>query len=136
MNNCVLIGRLTSTPELRYAPETETAVCSFTLAVDRFGKDKGADFIRIKCFAKTAENCQKYLDKGKQCAVEGRINTGSYKNKDGVTVYTTDVVANRVEFLGSKSEQQQPSEPQQEFTAPTGFSIIDDYEEDPDALPF
>lgn len=103
MNSVVLIGRLARDPELSYTPSTQTAVAHFTLAVDRprrNGEDAGADFIRITVFGKQAETCDRYLSKGRQCAVSGRINTGSYKNREGVTVYTTDVVADRVEFLG------------------------------------
>lgn len=99
MNNVVLIGRLTKDPELRYIPESQKAVASFTLAVDRpFAKDK-ADFIKITVFEKQAGNCERFLTKGKLCGVQGRLQTGSYKNKEGQTVYTTDVVADRVEFL-------------------------------------
>ena len=104
MNSVVLIGRLTRDPELSYTPNTQTAVCRFTLAVDRprrQGEDQGADFIRITVWGKQAETCDRYLSKGRQVAVLGRIQTGSYKNREGVTVYTTDVVADRVEFLGS-----------------------------------
>lgn len=103
MNNVVLIGRLTKDPEITYT-QNGTAVCKFTLAVDRQGKD-GADFIRIITWNKTAENCSKYLAKGRQAAVQGRIQTGSYKSKDGHTVYTTDVIANNVQFLGNKSDE-------------------------------
>ena len=100
MNNVVLIGRLTKDPELRYIPESQNAVATFTLAVDRpFAKDKQADFIRITVFGKQAENCERFLAKGRLAGIQGRIQTGSYKNKEGATVYTTDVVADRVEFL-------------------------------------
>ena len=97
MNKVVLIGRLTDKPELGYTPNTQTAVTKFTIAVDRHGD--GADFIRITAYGKQAENTCRYMDKGRQIAIEGRIQTGSYK-KDGATVYTTDVIANNVEFLG------------------------------------
>ena len=103
MNSVVLIGRLARDPELSYTPNTQTAVTRFTLAVDRprrNGEDAGADFIRITVFGKQAETCDRYLSKGRQCAVSGRIQTGSYKNREGVTVYTTDIIADRVEFLG------------------------------------
>lgn len=103
MNSVVLIGRLTRDTELSYTPNTQTALCHFTLAVDRpkrDGQDQGADFIRIVVWGKQGEMCNRYLSKGRQAAVHGRIQTGSYKNRDGVTVYTTDVVADRVEFLG------------------------------------
>ena len=100
MNNVVLIGRLTKDPELAYGGQnSDIAVCRFTLAVDRPTQDKAAYFIRIVVFRKQAENAKQYLAKGRQCAVEGRIQTGSYKEREGKTVYTTDVVANRVEFL-------------------------------------
>lgn len=100
MNNVVLIGRLTKDPELAYGGQNrDIAVCRFTLAVDRPTQDKAADFIRIVVFRKQAETAHQYLAKGRQCAVEGRIQTGSYDGKDGKKVYTTDVVANRIEFL-------------------------------------
>lgn len=110
MNSVVLIGRLTRDPELSYTPNTQTPVCKFQLAVDRpkkNGEDRGADFIRILIYGKVAEICDKYLSKGRQAAVEGRITTGSYKNRDGQTVYTTDVVAERVEFLGGSQQNNQ-----------------------------
>lgn len=101
--NCVqLIGRLTKDPEVRYTPSTQLAVARFSLAIDRYvgqGKEKQTDFPRIVVFGKQAENCEKYLEKGRKVAVQGRIQTGSYKNKEGITVYTTDVIADRVEFL-------------------------------------
>ena len=103
MNSVVLIGRLARDPELSYTPNTQTAVCHFTLAVDRprrQGEERGADFLRITVFGRQAETCDRYLSKGRQAAVHGRIETGSYKNRDGVTVYTTDIIADNVEFLG------------------------------------
>ncbi len=103
MNSVILIGRLTRDPELSYTPNNQTAVTRFTLAVDRpvvQGRERQADFIRITVWGKQAETCERYLSKGRQVAVMGRIQTGSYKNREGVTVYTTDVVADRVEFLG------------------------------------
>ena len=104
MNSVVLIGRLARDPELSYTPNTQTAVTRFTIAVDRprrQGEDQGADFIRVTVFGRQAETCDRYLSKGRQAAVQGRIQTGSYKNREGVTVYTTEVIADRVEFLGS-----------------------------------
>lgn len=101
MNNVVLIGRLTRDPEVRYTSK-QMAVGTFTLAVNRpinADKEKQADFIRIQVFGKTAENCEKFLKKGRLVGIQGRIQTGSYQNKDGATVYTTDVVANNVKFL-------------------------------------
>ena len=120
INNCVLIGRLTKDPELRYLPNgNNTAVANFTLAVDRnLSKDKKeeavrkgqptADFINITAWGKTAELVNNYLNKGSQVAVQGRIQTGRYE-KDGQMIYTTDVIAERVEFLGGRGESKQPS---------------------------
>lgn len=121
MNNCVLIGRLVRDPETRYSGET--TITNFTLAVDRvFSKDKEADFIRIVSFNKTAELCERYLAKGRQVAIQGRINTGSYENKEGQKVYTTDVIADRVKFLGSKGEEKK------EEGIPEGFAALDEDE--------
>jgi single-strand DNA-binding protein len=77
------------------------AVTKFTIAVDRHSKDKGADFVRVTAFGNRAENICRYMRKGRQIAVEGRIQTGSYTGKDGKTVYTTDVIIDNDEFLGS-----------------------------------
>lgn len=132
MNNVVLIGRLTKDPELRYIPERQNAVATFTLAVDRpFAKEKQADFIRVTVFGKQAENCEKFLAKGRLAGVQGRIQTGSYKNKEGATVYTTDVVAERVEFLEwgdetAERKRQNDSGFQQAPDAPEGFAYLDD----------
>lgn len=117
MNSVILIGRLTRDPELVYTPSNQTAVTHFSIAVDRptaQGKERQADFIRITTFGKQAENCDRYLHKGKQVAVNGRIQTGSYKNKEGQTIYTTDVIANSVEFLGS-SQQSIPRQPDEVY---------------------
>ena len=119
MNITILIGRLARDPELSYTPNTQNAKCVFTIAVDRprrNGEDQGADFIRITVWGTQGENCDRYLSKGRQVAVQGRIQTGSYKNRDGVTVHTTDVIADRVEFLGGNN-QQAPTQTQE--TAPT-----------------
>jgi single-strand DNA-binding protein len=102
MNSVVLIGRLTKDPQVRYTSGSQMAVASFTLAIDRpvrNGGERQADFPRIVVFGRQAETCEKYLAKGRLVAVSGRIQTGSYQNQKGDTVYTTDVVANRVEFL-------------------------------------
>ena len=84
------------------------AICRFTLAVDRPRSKDGeqtADFIRITVWDRQAENCGRYLSKGRQVAINGRIQTGSYTNREGQKVYTTDVVANNVEFLGSANSE-------------------------------
>ena len=103
MNSVQLIGRLTKDPEVRYTSGSQMAVASFTIAIDRptrqDGGEKQTDFPRITVFGRQAENCEKYLRKGLRVAIEGRIQTGSYQNRNGDTVYTTDVVANRVEFI-------------------------------------
>lgn len=126
MNNVILIGRLTKDPELSFTP-SQTALCKFTIAVDRQSKEeKTADFIRIVVWGKQAENCDRYLFKGKQVAVNGRIQTGSYKDRDGKTVYTTDVIANNVEFLGGKTEAEPKQEPLDLSDMPYEFSPADD----------
>lgn len=92
----------------------------FSLAIDRpvkQGQERQADFIPIVVFGRQAESCEKYLAKGSQCAVIGRIQTGSYTNKEGRKVYTTDVVASRVEFLGGGRSQKREEEPEPQFEA-------------------
>ncbi len=117
MNSVVLIGRLSKDPELSFVPSTGLAVAKMTLAVDReMSKDKKqeaqaqgkqtADFINITVFGKQAESAANYLSKGSQCAIHGRINTGSYTAQDGTKRYTTDVIADRVEFISGKNEGQ------------------------------
>ena len=128
MNSVILIGRLTRDPELEYTPNTQTAVCRFTIAVDRPKRSgdaqgdgdyvRSADFIRITVWGRQGETCDRYLAKGRQVAVQGHIATGSYKNRNGETVYTTDVVADHVEFLGSNNQQQTQVQPQQNAPAP------------------
>lgn len=100
MNTVNLVGRLTADPEQRYTQD-QTAVTSFTVAVDRFSKDKGADFIRCTAFGKTAENVAKYTSKGSQVAVTGSWRTGSYE-KDGRKVYTNECSVFQCQFIGSK----------------------------------
>lgn len=135
MNNVVLIGRLTKDPELRYLPQSETAVASFTLAVDRpLSKEKTADFIRIVAFGKTAELCERFLVKGRMVGVQGRIQTGSYKTQSGETRYTTEVYADRVEFLdwgdkGSNEPRERQTKPAP--TVPDGFQALDDDDDIP-----
>jgi len=113
MNNCDLIGRLVRDVELKFIPSTGMAVAKFTIAVDKnMSKDKKdqakqqgkptANFIPVTVFGKSAENCANYLFKGSQCAVQGEFNTGSYTKEDGTKVYTSDILASRVEFLSKK----------------------------------
>ena len=126
MNSVELIGRLTKDPEIRYTAESQLAVATFTLAIDRPKKKDqekaDADFPRVTVFGKQAGNVEKYVGKGNLIAVEGAIRTGSYKNKNGDTVYTTDVVASRVEFLEFKKKEEETAE------APEGFEQLTAYE--------
>ena len=105
MNKAILTGRLTRDPEVRYSQQNNTAVARYTIAVDRITKntDQSADFIRCVCFGKTAEFAEKYFYKGIKIAITGRIQTGSYTNRDGQTVYTTDVVVENQEFCESRN---------------------------------
>lgn len=111
MNKVILMGRLTRDPEIRYSQgEQPTAVARYTLAVDRRFKkegDESADFIGCVAFGKQGEFAEKYLHKGTKIVVSGRIQTGSYTNKDGAKVYTTEVIAEEQEFAESKSASQQ-----------------------------
>lgn len=111
MNRVILMGRLTRDPEVRYSQgENATAVARYTLAVDRrFSRNNDgqtADFINCVAFGRAGEFAEKYLHKGTKIAVTGRIQTGSYTNKDGVRVYTTDVVVEDHEFAESKNVAQ------------------------------
>lgn len=108
MNEVVLIGRLVRDPELRFN-SNQTAVARFTLAVDgpvRQDGEKHTDFIRVTAFGKQAENIERYIKKGRQIAVKGHIQTGSYQGKDGQMVYTTDVISDKTEFLGDRPQEQ------------------------------
>lgn len=108
MNKVILMGRLTRDPEVRYSQgDNSTAIARYSIAVDRRGRQNNeqqqtADFINIVAFGKAGEFAEKYLHKGTKVLVTGRIQTGSYTNKDGVKVYTTDVVAEDQEFAESK----------------------------------
>ena len=132
MNKFIGIGRLTRDPEVRYSQgENATAIARFTLAVDRkFNKEQqAADFISCVSFGKTAETIEKYCRQGTKVAVVGRIQTGSYTNKDGQKVYTTDVVVEEFEFAESKGTAAPTTPP----TSTDGFmQVPDDLEE----LPF
>lgn len=131
MNKVILTGRLTAKPELNYT-QSQMAVTKFTIAVDRFSKDKGADFIRVTVFGRQAENVCRYMDKGRMIAVEGLIQTGSYKDRDGKTVYTQDVIANHTEFLGGNSEprEQTARQIEEDASALLGLNSL------PDDMPF
>ena len=106
MNSIIIIGRLTRDPEVRYT-QSEKAVCSMTVAVDRprqAGKEKETDFIRVQAWDKTAENCEKFLAKGSMVAVQGQLRQNVYE-KDGEKKGTYIVRADRVEFIGPKVEK-------------------------------
>lgn len=115
MNKVIEIGRLTKDPDIRYSQGANTTcVARYTLAVDRKFKQEGqptADFINCIAFGKLGEFAEKYLKQGIKIAVTGRIQTGSYKNKDGNTVYTTDVVVEEQEFCESKSQSNSQPQP-------------------------
>ena len=116
MNKVILIGRVVRDAEIRYSQGTSTTcIARYTLAVDRKFKQEGqpaADFINCIAFGKLGEFAEKYLHKGIKIAVTGRIQTGSYKNKDGNTVYTTDVIVEEQEFCDSKNSSGNSAEPQ------------------------
>lgn len=112
MNKTFLIGRLTKDPELRYT-ESNKAIANFTVAIDRqytnSQGEKETDFINIVTFQKQAENVKKYVSKGSQVAVDGRIQTRNYEDKDGKRIYVTEVIADRVQFLDTKSVKEEKS---------------------------
>ena len=127
MNKVVLMGRLTRDPETRYTQGNNTAVCSFSLAVNRRFKQEGqpdADFINAVAWAKTAEFVSKYFAKGQQVGVIGRIQTRNYDDKEGKKVFVTEVVAEEVYFADSKKEPN--------VTTSAGFMAVDN----PEGLPF
>lgn len=109
MNQVIIIGNLTKDPEVRYTTgQNQTAICRFTVAVnDRYG---GTSYIPVVAFGKQGENCGRFLAKGRKAAISGRIQTGSYTNRDGQKVYTTDVIANNVEFLGGQEQRERPTQ--------------------------
>ena len=108
MNSVILKGRLTKDPDVRYTQgQEQMAIARYSLAVNRRGKDAGTDFINCVAFGKQGEFAEKYLKKGQEVLIQGRIQTGSYQNKDGQKVYVTDVVVESHEFCGTKQEQPQ-----------------------------
>ena len=136
MNSVSLIGRLTRDPEVRYGAGSQTAVARFSIAIDRGkdrnGEDRGADFPNIVCFGKTAELVERFMKKGRLVGIQGRIQTGKYE-KDGRTVYTTEVVADRVEFLdrGDNAEGGSAPRANRADQVPEGFTQLTD-----DDIPF
>ena len=138
MNKVILMGRLTRDPEVRYsAGENSLAIARYTLAVDRRFKRDGeatADFISCVVFGKQAEFAEKYFRQGIRIVVSGRIQTGSYTNRDGVKVYTTEVVVEEQEFAESKAvsdshvnrSASQPAAPHMADSSAEGFMNIPD----------
>ena len=138
MNKVIEIGRLVREPEIRYSQgASSTCIARYTLAVDRKFKQEGqpnADFINCIAFGKLGEFAEKYLHKGTKIAVVGRIQTGSYKNKDRNTVYTTDVVVEEQEFCESKSSNQSQQNERLQQSSDDFMSIPDGL--DDTGLPF
>ena len=147
MNKVILMGRLTRDPDIRYSTgESATAVARYTLAVDRrrgrnSDNEQSADFISCVAFGRAGEFAEKYLHQGTKVVVSGRIQTGSYTNKDGQRVYTTDVVVDDQEFAESKASAASseaaytPSRSNPAAPAGDGFMNIPDGVED-EGLPF
>lgn len=139
LNKVILQGRLTRDTETRYSQGAEPmAIARYSLAVDRRFKKEGqpdADFINCVAFGKNGEFAEKFLKKGVQINIVGRLQTGSYTDKEGVKRYTTDVVVEEQHFTGKK-EDNAPSKPQSNAPKPTneGFVPIDDFSDD--SLPF
>ena len=138
MNKVVLMGRLTKDPDIRYTTGANSmAVASYTLAVDRRFKREGgptADFIRCIAYSKSAEFAEKYFKKGTKIAVSGRIQTGSYENKNGERVFTTDVIVEDQEFAESKSNSASQSNTNRNTPKTDDFMPISN--SDDDEMPF
>ena len=138
MNKCTLVGRLTKDPEIRYSQgENATATARFSVAVNRrFKNAEGnydADFINCVAFGKTAEFLEKYFKKGMAIGLTGHIQTGSYTNKDGQKVYTTDVIVEETEFVESKNASNNTTKDTSTYSAPTNSVVVED---DDDSFPF
>lgn len=139
INSVILIGRCSRDIELKFIPSSGLAVAKFNLAVDKglYGEKKQqaeakgqptADFINITAFGKTAESCANYLNKGNKCAVQGRISTGNYTDKNGEKRYTTEVIADKVEFLDPKEKAQQQDNPDADEDV---FEPVEDFSDIP-----
>lgn len=128
MNKAILVGRLTRDPEIRYSQgENATAIARYTLAVDRIFKRDGeptADFIPCVVFGRSAEFSEKYFRQGMRVSISGRIQTGSYTNKNGIKVYTTEVIVEEQEFAESKSEAEAHGNVPSEAVSGDGFMNI------------
>ena len=138
MNKVILMGRLTRDPEVRYSQgENSMAIARYTIAVDRRvrrdGDQQTADFINCVAFGRSGEFAEKYFHKGIKIAVTGRIQTGSYTNKDGQRVYTTDVIVEEQEFAESKSKSEESTAKQNNVDADGFMNLSDGIDEE---LPF
>ena len=129
MNTVIMIGRLTKDPELRYIPNSGKAVANFDIAVDRpFSKEKETDFFKVQVWGKMAENCANYLAKGSQAGIRGRIQNRRYE-VDGQKRYATEIIAEEVQFLGTKGEKKEDNAFKPDEV--DGFRALDD-----DDVPF
>lgn len=122
MNKVVLVGRLTKDPELRFAAGSGSAVCRFTVAVNRPFKKDETDFIGCVAFGKTAETIAQYLTKGREIAVSGSIRTGSYDAQDGTKRYTTDVAVDSFDFIGGNSSAARSNDSFNNNNGSSGYS--------------
>ena len=113
MNIFIFMGRLTKDPEIRYT-QSGKAIASFSLAVDRLGKDKEADFFQCQAWEGRAEFCERYLQKGSKILAKGHVATGSYTDKDGKKIYTTTFVCDQIEFADSKKSEERREEPRRD----------------------
>ena len=138
MNKVILMGRLTRDPEIRYSQgENATTIARFNLAVDRRFKREGdeqtADFISCVAFGKTAEFVERYCKQGTKVVTEGRWQTGSYTNNEGVKIYTNDCVVENIEFAESKASSENSTKPE---TQSNGWMNIPQGIDDSEGLPF
>ncbi|MBQ9027430.1 MAG: single-stranded DNA-binding protein [Lachnospiraceae bacterium] len=128
MNSVVLMGRLTRDPEVRFRQgQEQLCIARYTLAVDRprrQGQEQQADFISCVAFGRLGEFAEKYLKKGTKICISGHIQTGSYTNRDGVKVYTTDVIADHQEFAESRGDGSDNGQQAQREDLPDGFRDI------------
>ena len=127
MNQVIISGRLTRDPEVKYGASSQKAVARFCVAVDKgrdkSGQNRGANFLNCVAFDKTAETLERFSGKGLRVAVIGRLETGSYQNKEGQEVKTTDIIADRIEIIDFKDGSNQIKPTTQE-NIPEGFAAI------------
>ena len=142
MNKCILMGRLTADPEVRYTENDNKPIAKFSLAVDRKFKREGqptADFFNCTCFSKQAEFSEKYLKKGTKILLTGQIQNNNYTNRDGQTVYSVQVMVDEIEFAESKSTNTTPME-EHNAASNDGFKPVNNFMDIPaewqEELPF